>query len=170
MRWEIINHYDLSESDRIRIAELKNQHWPYGVSSQMEWMNKNIGNGDVHLLGDSLSDNKQLLAYATLSKVNVSINGIEHEAVGVGGVCVAKSIQHSGLGKQLLEEAGCYIREQGKMGILLCQDKVLGFYLKCKWNKVAYKTATVSGKEYFYNILILDNNCSCNEIVIDRNF
>ncbi len=170
MIWRIIKNDSLSDEDKLRIAEIKNQHWPYGISSQLEWMKKNIKDEDYHLIGEDRPYSSFLLSYSTLSRLFVNIDDTNYEAIGVGGVCVSKSILHCGMGKQLMEEVDCFIRKQGKPGILLCQDKVVEFYMKYNWMLVDFNSAKVAGMPYYYNIMTLDNTVSCNEIVVDRYF
>lgn len=171
MRWTTVKHKDLSDADKIRIATLKNQHWPYGIDSQLLWMEENIKMDDVHLLGE-VDDGiaPTLGAYITLSNLKVTIDGKCFDFIGAGGVCVDKRIQHSGFGKQLMNTADMYIREQGKPGIFLCKDAVLGFYIKCGWKILHYDSALIAGKVFEHHIMLNDRVCSCVNIAFDRNF
>ena len=171
MIWKSIKHKDISDAEKISIAKLKNLHWPYGIESQLRWMDANIRLDDVHLMGEEETENgTELRAYSTITNQNVCIDGKHYEFLGVGGVCVDKNIQHSGIGRQLLKVTGEYIEQQEQKGILLCKETLQGFYEKCGWGLLDYRMARVADVGYEQKIMLLKSKCSCNEIVIDRNF
>ncbi len=171
MKWRFVNHQNLLMAEGIRIAYLKDQHWPYGVESQILWMKKNIEMEDVHLMGEEqVSNNIVLRAYTTLSNINVELDNQNISCVGVGGVCVDKDVEHSGLGRLLLQEAEKYIINQDKLGILLCKESLTPFYQKCGWNELDYSEALVAGKKYDHSIMVLGEVSTCSNIVVDRNF
>ena len=169
MNWTIVKHYDLLLSDALRIAQLKNQHWSYGIESQFSWMDKNIQLDDLHILG--VSDNgSELIAYTTISKVTVAVDSISAECFGVGGVCVDKAFQHQGLGNLLIKEASDYIRSYKKQGILLCKSELVPFYENNGWHQISYRNATVAGSTYEHSVMLLDKQETCINLVVDRNF
>lgn len=171
MNWRFLVHKDLSSAEKISIAKLKDQHWQYGVESQIRWMNENIYLNDMHLIGEKEAEGKvKIQAYITLSNVQVIIDGISHEFIGIGGVCVDKCAQHSGIGRQLMEKADEYLDEQKKNGILLCKDALVEFYRKCGWESVCYQRAVVKGKKYKKQIMLFKRECNCESITISRNF
>lgn len=171
MIWKAIKHNELSNEERMQIAELKNQHWPYGIESQLSWMDANIQLNDVHLLGvEQTGNGEKLRAYSTITALKVCIDGKHDEFLGVGGVCIDKNLQHSGIGRLLLNVTGEYIERQDKQGILLCKETLQGFYKKCGWKLLDYEMAMVANRKYEQKIMLSMSKCSCNEIVIDRNF
>ncbi len=167
MNWKIVKHRDLSMAEGLKIAYLKDQHWPYGLESQIQWMKDNIALDDAHLMGE---EQDILRAYITLTNLNVVIDGQQLDCTGVGGVCVDKAMQHTGLGRILMQQAGKHINEKSQIGILLCKDTLVPFYEKCGWKLLQYRTAFVSGSNYEYNIMLLGKNCTCSNIIIDKNF
>lgn len=171
MKWRNAKQNELSFEEEIRIAELKNQHWPYGIDSQIQWMKKNIYANDVHLMGEEETEKGIVLrAYLTLSQLNVVIDNNNYDLIGIGGVCVDKGSQHTGMGKRLVDKANIYIKEQGRPGLLLCKDNLADFYKKCGWNLLKFQMAVVAGRNYEHNIMLLGANGSCSKIIIDRNF
>ena len=167
MNWKVVKHKDLSIIESKRIANLKDQHWPHGLESQLLWMKVNIGMDDAHLMGE---EQDILMAYITLTNLSVIIDDQQLDCTGVGGVCVEKAMQHSGIGSLLMQEAGKYIEERAQLGILLCKDPLVPFYEKCGWKRVQYKSASVAGINYEHNIMLLGKNCTCSNIIIDKNF
>lgn len=171
MNWKVVKHKDLSMTEGLRIAYLKDQHWPYGLESQILWMKDNIAMDDVHLLGEEQDGDKvDLKAYITLTNLSVVVDGLHINCLGVGGVCVDKAMQHLGIGRLLMQEAGKYIKEEKQLGILLCKDSLVPFYKKCGWKLFRYKAALVAGKNYEHNIMLFDKDCTCSNIIIDKNF
>ena len=170
MIWKTVKNTDLSVGEKLQIAELKNQYWPYGIASQIRWMKDNIQKNDVHLMGEEIDSSAILKAYITLSDLNIVVDGKSNSSIGIGGVCVDAALQHSGVGKQLMEAANRYIETQRKMGVLLCKNNLIGFYKKCGWKQLSFQTAVVAGFKYKYNIMSFNSDCSCSEITIDRNF
>lgn len=171
MRWRIVNHSDLARSDLLRIAELKNQHWPYGIDSQIGWIKENILDGDAHLIGEDETDGEApIKAYITLSQLQVDIDSKHYKAIGIGGVCVDKGLMNRGLGRVLVTEANRVIQDNNCLGILLCKDGLVAFYEKCRWNLLKYRTAKVANIPFEYNIMLLEGVDTCCNITIDRNF
>ena len=168
MEYNLVKHCDLSDDLRIKIAELKNQHWPYGIESQINWINNNTQANDYHLLG--LDNNRVIRAYLTIVNVKISNGEKIEDAVGIGGVCVDKRIEHSGIGKQLVTVANTYIKKKAKMGILLCKDMHIEFYKKCKWIKADYEMAFVDGQHFEEIVMTYPCVLRSKSIVIDRNF
>jgi len=157
--------------EKLRIAELKEQHWQYGIESQLQWMKDNIISNDYHLMGEEVDGEVvSLRAYISIIQLNIKIDGEIYDALGIGGVCVDKSIEHSGYGKLLVREACKYIISKGKTGILLCNDELKNFYEKCGWNQLIFERAEVAGIRYFNNIMLLFGVCKCSLITINRNF
>ncbi len=168
LKWEVVRHVELSDKTKISIAELKNQHWPYGIESQIEWMNKNIQNDDYHLLG--FENSGMLRAYLTIVQLNVRYDGKEKSVFGIGGVCVDRSIIHSGLGKKLVLVANSYIQKEAKIGLLLCKEMLTDFYKKCDWINVDYEKACVAGRSFENIVMSYPHEFKCESISIDRNF
>ena len=169
LKWKFVKHVDLSVAEKLQIAELKNQHWPYGIESQLQWMKENVKPNDVHLLGfDALTTN--LLAYITIVQLIVSIDGIVKPMLGIGGVCISKVIEHSGYGKSLTKMAEAFIQNHNLQGILLCKDELVHFYKKCGWELIVYKRAKVAERKYTHNVMCIGPEFACNNIIIDRNF
>ncbi len=168
LQWIIVKNADLTLETRNSIAKLKNQHWPYGIESQKDWMDKNIQADDYHLLG--LDEKGILRSYLTIVQVNVKFAEKEDKALGLGGVCVDKSIEHCGFGKKLVLIANNFIQSEGKVGLLLCKENLVEFYEKCKWVVVDCERAYVDGHIFAYKVMTYLHSLKCDCISIDRNF
>lgn len=171
MIWKVVKHGNLSMAEGLRIAYLKDQHWPYGLESQILWMKDSIELDDAHLLGEEQDGNNMVLkAYSTLTNLRIEIDEQHIDCIGVGGVCVDKAIQHFGIGRLLMNEARKYINSQNKLGILLCKDMLVPFYEKCDWRLLHYQSASVAGNNYVHDVMLLDKEWTCSSIIIGKNF
>ena len=166
--WKIIPHVDLSIHDGLKIAELKNMHWPYGIDSQIKWMNANVKEGDFHLMG--FDSRHRLTAYLTIVRLSIMLGEKKENVLGIGGVCVDRNVEHSGYGKSLVQEANRFISNEGLKGLLLCKDELVGFYEKCNWLNVDFSNAIVDGKIFSHRIMAYPNAIECSSMSIDRNF
>ena len=173
VKWLFIPNGDACQDDLRKIAQLKDQHWQYGIKSQVEWMKSNLIPQDVHLLGVS-EESGELLAYLSITSLEVRIDNkiIDTEFVGLGNVCVSKEIEHSGYGSALVTEANRYISNKGMEGILLCKSSLLSFYKRCDWQNVNYIETYVAGRRYDKKIMCFPGRIPLNEHVINvnRNF
>lgn len=168
LTWKIVPHIKLLDCEKKEIAELKNMHWSYGIDSQMNWMNDNIKDFDLHLMGSN--EKQKLVAYMTIVRLSVSFDGGKEDALGVGGVCVNKNIEHRGYGRCLVQEANNFISQEGLKGLLLCKDGLVDFYKKCGWQNVVFSEAYVADKPFSYRIMAYPNLIGCQSVLIDRNF
>ena len=168
MKWSMIKHKEISKEQLRRIAAIKDQHWPYGIKSQIQWSKDNTLPEDLHLF--STKTDESLVAYLTLNNVHAVVDDFNMEVLGIGSVCVSLSVKGQGVGKELINEANNVINKTNKLGLLLCKDSLVGFYKKCGWHTLKYKHATVAKEDYNYNIMTLGSLNSCERIIIDRNF
>ena len=99
IKWQIIKHSDTDLELLIKIASIKDQHWTYGIDSQIEWINKNIRYNDYHLLGYV---DKKPVAYMSIVHVSVSIDEKLLDSLGIGNVCVDVEFGKKRLGSSLV--------------------------------------------------------------------
>ncbi len=169
LRWEITEHSTLGDSERLGIARLKDQHWIRGVESQIAWLMDNTEAEDRHLMG--FDENGVIRAYLNLNEITVVMDETPVVMIGVGGVCVDKSLEHSGLGRVLMAKAGAYLAHRQRTGILLCRERVQGFYEKCGWTLLSTEQAVVQGAEYTKRIMTRPCDMKkYGQIIIPRNF
>ncbi|MBR3289660.1 MAG: GNAT family N-acetyltransferase [Clostridia bacterium] len=169
--WVLKPHRDLSDAEKQTIARLKDQHWRYGLASQLDWMERNLTAGDTHVMGlEPTGAGFALRAYATVTPCAIRLDGRDVTALGVGGVCVDQRVEHTGCGKKLLRAATAFIEERGQPGILLCRDALVPFYRKCGWSRLPCQTATVAGAAFGHNVMTTDDALCCTSFAVDKNF
>lgn len=167
--WQFVENRSIGHREKYGIAKLKDQHWNYGIESQINWMDNNLNDSDVHLLG--IDNSNSIVAYLTISNVQIEFNSKKYSMLGIGNVCVDKSIEKLGYGRRLIHKANEYITEIGQNGILLCKDSLVEFYKKCDWVECLYQEAFICNNVYSKNILLypsLGENITI--IRINRNF
>lgn len=168
--WKFIIHKDI-QVELTSIATIKDQHWTHGITSQIKWIEENVDDEDIHLLGIN-SGNNEVVAYMALMHLDVIINNLPFHFLGLSNVCVDKCYAGEGIGSQLVDQANKYIVENKKNGILLCKDSLIGFYQKNKWSLLKYKEAFIKDNLYDRNVMLFNtplipDDCS---IKISKNF
>lgn len=169
--WKFVEHAQLTNDELILITKLKEQHWNYGLNSQIDWMKKNLQAEDTHLMG-AFEGESEIIAYLSLVHVNVDFDGCVDIYMGLGNVCVSNNYSHCGLGSELVEQANDFIRMNSQKGILLCKNTLIDFYQKNRWILLDYLRSEVSNKEYKKEIMLFPNTLvkSIDIVKIDRTF
>lgn len=129
MIFKFIKHSDCNSKQLLQIGELKQQHWYYPLASQIEWMNKNLKNDDIHLI---IQNETEFLAYLSLRTVNVILEDNDNfEIIGLGNVCTNIAYKGTGLGYAIIKLAEYFVLKEKSNFILLCKNNVKKFYEKC---------------------------------------
>ena len=171
LRWKIIQHSEITDSDLVAIASLKDQHWIHGVDSQLEWMSRNIERSDFHILG--VNTDAKLVAYLALVNIDLTINDEDccYSYLGLSNVCVDRNIEKNGVGSELVFHANEFLKKNNRPGILLCKDALIPFYAKNEWRALKYHNAVVGCEDYLKNIMIFNCDLTCvNSIFVSKNF
>lgn len=162
MHFDFIKHHDINSSALEAIIRLKNRVWPYPYYTHEEWIRSNIREEDMHLL---LWSEKELIGYLNLVNVEGSITGW-----GIGNVVVSPDRQGENIGLLLMNLCDYYLASTHSIGMLICKDKVLGFYTRCGW-KLYDKDVYIRDDKLTHNFLTrrLDNK-QLESIKINRIF
>jgi len=72
------NTLKLKKKDILDIAKLKNSHWNFGISSQLDWFKnqKNVFKSDYHLF---LKKYEKIIGYVQLGKRKYILNSKENK-------------------------------------------------------------------------------------------
>lgn len=123
-----IRQSDLSPQELDEIIRIKSIAWPYSYEKQVEWINNNLKDTDIHLL--LLEDNK-IVAYLNLIPNVLLLDDNVYHILGVGNVC---SIERGkGFGVELMRQTNQLISEENKIGLLFCKPSLVYFYNKNGW-------------------------------------
>ena len=173
MDYIIQRNDSLTEKQKETVIALKQQHWPYPYESQKRWMDENLREDDLHILGYI---NDELVAYLNLIRVDVLCDSETLPLIGVGNVCVSSSYLKRGLGKELIKYVNVYFENHDICGILLCKDSLVSFYQKCNWKSVANNKHILLCEEPYHHHVLLSREAEyskfeqSSEIRIRRNF
>lgn len=119
------------------ICLLKDKNWSYGLENQLNWIQNNIEIEDIHALG--YNDTDDLTAYTNLVHREIVINDIfEINVLGIGNVCV--SDKGLGVGTILMHEINYFLLKTKSIGILLCKNKLVNFYINNNWTLIDSNT------------------------------
>lgn len=165
MEIQFVKHVDCSDELLNRICLLKQQHWNYSMDMQQEWIRKNIGPDDMHVV---IFDSNKLLAYSNLIYVTSWVNTEKRRFIGVGNVCVDGQFQHLKLGYLLMASIRYYSTKINCPGILFCKNSLVRFYEKCGWIK--YHGVAFVREDYLDCSIMTLAPLTCEKIVFDQNF
>jgi hypothetical protein len=124
----LIKHENLTNLYLDLICEIKQTAWNYSIAEQKEWIKKNICINDIHVL---LRADENYVAYLNMIQLNLSINKLSFNGIGLANVC--SSIKKKGFGSELIKEVNCYLINKNKIGLLFCKDNLIKFYEKNHW-------------------------------------
>jgi predicted GNAT family N-acyltransferase len=161
-----VRHSQLDRDALKRIIFIKMQHWNYSTKSHQKWIKENIKADEHHLWFEK--PNSQVIAYLNLVNLNIKCDSKVRPFIGIGNVCVDKSLLGEGLGLLLMQVCNYYIRQNDIQSILLCKKQLSKFYSKAGWIEFNGK---VFLKGHIYNeLLMFNNDLNASIIEIERNF
>lgn len=165
MYFDFIKHNDCSEKHLREICTLKKQQWNYPINKQIEWINNNISENDVHLV---LKKDNNLIGYLSLSPIEIEIDNKKINAFGIGSVCVDKSLKGQNFGFLLMKLSEYYLSKNNEIGILLCKKELAAFYEKCKW--IQFDGSVLTNKGPFEQILFCSEKITSTKIKLPKLF
>jgi len=127
-RIKAIRHTEISNKELDEIIKIKSFAWPYPYEKQLEWINRNITNLDLHML---LLKNNEPVAYLDLIDIKLKVDTKIANAYGVGNVCAIE--KGKGYGNELMEQTNKYIAGKQRIGLLFCKKELVSFYNKHGW-------------------------------------
>lgn len=124
----IVEHKNVSAKLLAQIIDIKAISWPYSYENQMNWMSNNLAEDDLHVL---LFKDNSLLAYMNLVNVTLLFDNQKYNVWGIGNVCAKE--RGKGFGKLLMSEVNSLLKVRNQIGILLCKEALIKYYLNCNW-------------------------------------
>lgn len=152
---KIIRHDKVTSENLLKICELKMISWPYPIESQLDWIKKNFNSGDLHFL---LFNAEVLEAYLNFIQIEIIIDREKVDCYGIGNVC--SRVKGKGFGAKIMIEAGRYMTDINRIGLLFCQQHLVGFYSKFGWkivdnaildlgiNNISFETMIYGAKDF----------------------
>jgi hypothetical protein len=130
----LVTHKEITTIQLNEIIQIKSIAWPYSYEKQLEWIHHNLKNTDIHVL---LYQEEILVAYLNLIDIELKIDNILFDALGIGNVCAIE--KGKGLGFELLNKTNKFIIEDHSIGLLFCKIDLVSFYTKSSWNLIEKK-------------------------------
>ncbi len=150
---KLIKHKNLTNKWLDEIIQVKSIAWPYSYEKQLEWINSNLKDTDIHVL---LYLDKSLVAYLNLIEIEFIIDGNLKNGYGIGNVCALE--KRKGWGKKLIAKTNTYLTQNDKIGVLFCKDSLANFYIQQNWTVIEKPKLTLA----FNNKLIETMIFNCN--------
>lgn len=141
MKVAYIPHQNISKDTLLDVVKIKSIAWPYTTNEQLEWINKNIKNEDIHVL--LTNDKNDILAYLNLVEIELEIDDVTCKAFGIGNVCAAT--KGSGYGSKLFSEVNKFLLFKNRKGLLFCNRKLVSFYERLGWKIISKKEIDIKG-------------------------
>ena len=68
---KVIKHQDITKQELDEVIAIKSKQWHYNYEQQLNWINSNIKENDIHIL---LQLGNSVVAYLNLIDIDVEIN------------------------------------------------------------------------------------------------
>ena len=132
------NTLKLKKKDILDIAKLKNSHWNFGISSQLDWFKnqKNVFKSDYHLF---LKKYEKIIGYVQLGKRKYILNSKENKYYLFRTLIILKKERNEKLAKKIMQEVSNFIKKKKLPCFLLCKKNLIKFYEKYGWIKLNKK-------------------------------
>lgn len=148
----LVPHKDLSQKNLDEIINIKSLAWPYSYQKQLEWINSNLKDTDIHVL---LYLDKSLVAYLNLIEIEFTIDGILKNGYGIGNVCAKE--KGKGFGKEIIMQTNTYLSQLDTICLLFCKDRLVNFYLQNNWTVIDKEKLILAFNNEFIETMIF--NC-----------
>ncbi len=128
----------LKKKDILDIAKLKDSHWNFSISSQLDWFKnqKNVFMSDYHLF---LKKYEKIIGYVQLGKRKYILNSKENKYYLFRTLIVLKKERNEKLAKKIMQEVSNFIKKKKLPCFLLCKKNLIKFYEKYGWIKLNKK-------------------------------
>lgn len=151
---KLINHEKLNSINLKKIIEFKKTFWKFSSISQKKFLKKNSLLNDIHLL---MFKNKELVGYSFLNFRKIHFRNKITTAVIVDNILVKKKLRGK-LGIELIKFINRKIKKLKKIGILICNKRLMTFYKFFKWKILDKKKILIFPKTSL-NIMVFNYNC-----------
>ena len=119
-----------------KICKLKNTHWKYGLESQLNWFRLNCKSQDIHNL---VLINKKIIGYTFLRIRKILPYPKKKKYLYFDTLNIDKKYRKKKLSNILMKFNNDVIKKNKFESILICNKKLIKFYLKNNWKKIPNK-------------------------------
>lgn len=154
---------ELTKNEIYNISKLKNQHFKFGIKSQINWFKNNINKFDIHNI--LLIQNK-IIGYTLLRNKIGSAGNFFFNYFLFDSLIIDKQLRKNGLSKLLMILNHKIIKKNKKASFLICSKKLTLFYKKFGWIKLKPNKFSIIGHNLNKKCGMLFNQ---NKIIKNKN-
>ena len=126
----------LKKKQVLDIVKLKDQHWKFGLKSQLLFFKKNFKSYDIHNL---FYLSKILIGYTALKRRTFYKKKIKNNYLLFDALVIAKDFRNLKLSRVIMSFNNKIIRNNKMRSFLICENKLSKFYKKFSWSKISKK-------------------------------
>jgi len=140
------NTKKLSKETIIDICKIKDEHWSFGLKSQLKYFKKNIKSFDIHNL---MYKNNELVGYTVFRIRKIFLRGEYKKYLLLDSIIIKKNYRKKNYGRLLMRYNNKFIRNKKMLSILFSTKNRSNFFRKYLW-KMLYRK----------NCILLDHKLS----------
>ena len=123
----------ISKQELKEICLLKDQHWKYGLKSQMNWISKNVKKNDICNI---LRFKKKIIGLTLLRKRTYFANKKKLKYFLFDTLIIDKNYRGKNFSELLMILNTHVILKSNLISLLFCNNNLLKFYIKFGWLKI----------------------------------
>jgi hypothetical protein len=150
----------LKKKQVLDIVELKDQHWKFGLKSQLLFFKKNFKSYDIHNL---FYLSNILIGYTALKRRTFYNENEKKKFLLFDTLVIAKDYRNLKLSKIIMNFNNKIIRNHKIHSFLICENKICKFYEKFSWSKISKKNIEV--KDHQTKKKLMGYNFQNNELI-----
>ena len=139
------------------ICLLKDQHWKFGLNSQLRWFENNVKKKDINNL---LYIKSKLIGYTLLRKRTCKIDNLEKKTnyLLFDTLIIDKNFRNIKLSNLLMNFNNLIIKDTGLFSFLVCENKLVNFYTKNEWKKLNRKIFDIANSPSEFNGMVFNKS------------
>ena len=136
----------LSKDEIKKICVLKDSYWKFGFKSQLNYFINNIKPDDLH---NCFYINNQLIGYTLLRKRIFYILNNKFNYLLFDTLIIKKKFRKKNFSTSLMFFNNSVIKENKQPSFLICNNELVNYYKKFKWNKISKRRLKII--DYSFN-------------------
>tara|TARA_Y100000385_G_C13097966_1_gene642588 strand:+ start:784 stop:1302 length:519 start_codon:yes stop_codon:yes gene_type:complete len=140
----------LKKKQILDIIKLKEQHWKFGLKSQLSFFKKNFKSYDIHNL---LYFSTTLIGYTALKKRTLYKGEEKKRYLLFDTLVIAKDFRNLKLSRIIMNFNNKIIINSKMQSILICENKLYKFYKKFLWSKINKESVALKDYETKKNFM-----------------
>ena len=166
LRLKSLNLKQLKEKEIIKICNLKNTHWKFGLKSNLKWFKKNVKKKDIHNL---LYQKDELIGYTLLRKRLALVRNNKVKKIRYlyfDTLIIKNKFRKTGYSKILMNFNKKIIKRERLHAFLICYNNLVKYYKKFGWIKIQNKNFKIMDFKFFTNGMTFNLKSSLKNIEI----